>query len=144
MAKTPEEYKPTLDDLGALMRARTRNDLGDELGTFNEETRPTGDEAQSMIDQALDLVSPRLGGSVPDRLEGLARSIVTLRAAMLVEASYSPEGDGPETATAYSRFETQYQDALEAYDMAAGHDAGQSRRKAGTLRVGTYLAQQSE
>lgn len=141
MPKTPDEYKPALTDLGAIMRARTRNELGDLLGTFNDETQPTDTEVKGLIDEALNLVSPRLGGTVPDRVADLARSIVTLRAAMLVETSYAPEGDGPEGATAYDRYEKQYESALEAYDMAAGHDAGQSRRKAGTLRVGTRLTE---
>jgi hypothetical protein len=139
--KTPAEYTPTVDDLGAIMRARTKNKLGKELGTFTDDTRPTGAEVEGVIAQAVALVSPRLGGSVADRLQDLARSIVTLRAAMMIEASYTPETDDG-AGTAYDRYETQYTESLEAYDVAAGHDAGQQRRRVGTLRVGTYLSNQ--
>jgi hypothetical protein len=141
MPVTPVDYKPDVHELGAIMRARTRNDLGKELGTFTEDTRPTSDEVESVIDQALALVSPRLGGAVADRLDDLARSIVTLRAAMMIEASYIPESDD-NGGSAYDRYESQYTESLEAYDVAAGHDAGQERRRVGTLKVGTYLSSQ--
>jgi hypothetical protein len=139
MPITPDQYKPTPDELGAIMRARTKDDVGNELGTFTPDTRPTKAEAESAIDDALALVAPRLGGSVADRLQNLARSTVLLRAAMTVETSYTPNDDNE--SGAYDRYEQQYKEALEAYDLAAGQDAGQDRRRVGTLRVKTYFSQ---
>ncbi len=141
MSATPDAYTPSPDDLGSIMRARTRNSLGKEQGTFTADTRPTGDEVENVIAQAVALVSPRLGGTVPDRLQNLARSIVALRAAMMIEASYVPESDD-NGSSAYDRYESQYTESLEAFDVAAGHDAGQNRRRVGTLKVGTFLNSQ--
>jgi len=142
MPVTPAEYKPTVDELASIMRARTTNELGAELGTFTDATSPTEEQAEQHLTEALSLVSPRLGGSVPARLKDLARSVVNLRAAMIVETSYVPNDD--DESGAYDRYEKQYDEALEAYDMAAGHDAGQERRKTGSLKVGTPLTRASE
>lgn len=125
MAVLPADYKPSVDDLGAIMRARTRDSAGEELGTFTVDTRPTAAEAGIVIDLALELVAARLG-TVPERLAGTATGIVTLRAAMLAETSYAPEQSGDEQ-TAYGAYREQYRDALADYDAAIDRDVGETR-----------------
>jgi hypothetical protein len=90
---------PTVDDVGALLRARTQDTADDELGTFNDETRPTGEEVEILIKQAGSVVLARTGSlndpplscpTAPD-VRANAAYLVSLLAAMLVELSYFPE-----------------------------------------------------
>lgn len=128
----PADFTPTLADLGAMMRARTRDASGVELGTFTADTRPTAAEATVAITRALGLVAPRLG-TVPSSLYELAKGIVALRAAMLVETSYVPEETGPDTS-AYAAYREQYRDALADYESAP-RDAAADRASSRTASV---------
>lgn len=132
----PSGYRPALADLGAIMRARTKDNDQVELGTFTADTRPTGVEADLMIDQASALVATRLG-SVPRRLGDLARAIVALRAAMYVEVSYYPE-DTDTDQSAYARYREQYNDAIAAYDAALEGGASYESNQIYSLRIGTF------
>lgn len=89
------DYKPTPADIGALARQRTVDDGGNEIGTFNETTRPTGDQVDALISDAMDEVYPYFGGNIPDAkgddpdaIRKAARSAVKYRAASLVELTY--------------------------------------------------------
>lgn len=84
-------YTPTVDQVGALLRARTKDDAGNELGTFTEDTRPTAVQVEELIRQAIDTIANKVGNKVPDQLIPETQRLVALRAAMLVEASYFPE-----------------------------------------------------
>lgn len=84
------DWLPSSDDVAAILRARTKDDNGRELGVWTDATRPTGPEVDVLIAQAADFVAAAIGG-VPDRCAGAAGAAVLLRAAMLVELSYFPE-----------------------------------------------------
>jgi hypothetical protein len=86
---TPD-WLPTSSDVAALLRARTKDDTGRELGDWSDETRPTASEVDALIAQTADYVAAAIGG-VPDRCAGAASQAVLLRTAMLVELSYFPE-----------------------------------------------------
>jgi hypothetical protein len=88
--------------VAAILRARTYSDSnasntyeevvgGEELGTFNDKTRPTGDQVEELIDLAVADVSMRVAASVPVSLEGPMQRVAALRAACEVERSYIPE-----------------------------------------------------
>lgn len=81
---------PTVDDVAALLRARTKDLDGREVGTFNANTRPTDTEAQRIIDMACAEVAG-ISGDVGARCEPLASSLATIRAAMWIEISHWPE-----------------------------------------------------
>lgn len=86
--------RPSVSEVGARLRARTKlpNTGGTEIGTFDSRTRPTGDEVGSLIDDAIDEVTGKIG--TPEsgsKLERRARGAISLYAAMLVELSYFPE-----------------------------------------------------
>lgn len=84
---------PSVADVGALLRARTKDLNGTEIGTFDDDTRPTGAQVQIMMAHAADEVYAELGAydDVPTELKSSARRLVALRTAMLVELSYFPE-----------------------------------------------------
>lgn len=94
--------RPTVNDVAKLLRARTQVKGGNESGTFSATTRPTADEVDGMIDDALDEVLGKvksitefasLAPSV-EEAEGYERRVrgaIKLYAAVLIEASYFPE-----------------------------------------------------
>lgn len=103
--------------VGALLRTRTKDAQGNELGTFTTATRPTADEVVLLIGQALEDVTD---GAPADTLPGVPDTCVTrvqraaaLRAAMLVELTYYPEqisaGRSP-----YEEFKALYAEALDS------------------------------
>lgn len=96
-------YLPTVDDVGALLRARTKDTFGNEVGTFNANTRPTDVEVAELIDQAAQEVAMFIDTDIPDSANTLASSVVAIDAAMLVELSYWPETVGT-TNSAYDRY----------------------------------------
>lgn len=98
-APDPDPRLPTVDDVAAIIRARTQDSHDDEIGTFNDDTRPTGVEVEKLIDNAAGVVYSRLGDMsdemlvcpTADDLQDQARYMVSMLAAMLVELSYFPE-----------------------------------------------------
>ena len=41
MSTYPIDIMPSVADVGALLRVRTKDINGEEVGTFNDDTRPT-------------------------------------------------------------------------------------------------------
>lgn len=109
---TATDITPTLTDVGAILRARTRNDdTGDESGTFSTNTRPTGAEVSTFITAAAELVSLRLGTRIPAGAMESARLAVTLRAAYMVELSLEDDrSDNPDSA--YVRLKALYDELM--------------------------------
>jgi hypothetical protein len=83
--------KPTTTDVAALLRARTKDLDGIEVGDFNAYTRPTGPEVDRIIDLAYEEVTGRAGVELGARCTSLAFMLVIIRAAMWIEGSYWPE-----------------------------------------------------
>lgn len=101
------DYTPEVQDVGRLLRTRTRTPAGREAGTFNPEsqidtpteTRPTQENVTDLINQAIDKIEGSIGPDVPDgpdpddpdSIRKLARHVTTLFSAMLVELTFFPE-----------------------------------------------------
>jgi hypothetical protein len=85
------DYLPTLSEVGALLRTRTVDTAGNELGTFSSGTHPTGDEALALLNQAARDVALHVGKDVPEALIEDTKELVKYRAAMLIELSFFPE-----------------------------------------------------
>lgn len=84
-------WAPTLSDVGGCIPTRTVNvnlpGSTEYLNTFTADTRPTAQQAQQKIDQAVDDVS-RAVSSVPVDLEGSAKNAAMWRAAADIELAY--------------------------------------------------------
>lgn len=82
-------WMATPDDVAALLRARTKDDHGVELGTWTEDTRPTLAEVEQLLalaaGQATDVDGPG------EACAPLCRNVIALHAACLIELSYFPE-----------------------------------------------------
>jgi hypothetical protein len=84
---TPD-YLPSPDDLATLLRARTKDANGTELGKWSDETRPTETDVARLIALAAsELVPVDFTGPCTRS----ARSAIAYHAACLIELSYFPE-----------------------------------------------------
>lgn len=105
---------PSVNDVGALLRARTVDQDGNESGTFDEDTRPTGETVQTYIEQAIDEILTRIGGDLPrQEYAANAANLATIRAAMTVELSHYPEQIA-EGQSSYEQLSTLYETGVRA------------------------------
>jgi hypothetical protein len=84
----PLAWRPTLADVGTVDMARTRDTVGNLLGTFTDKTTPTDAQAEAQIDKAVDDLVPKIGTQIPGSLVNDVRDLVALRAAMRIELSF--------------------------------------------------------
>jgi len=80
----------TPQDVAALLRARTKDAAGRELGTWTDETRPTETQVQEQIEIARTLTRLDVG-AIPDACAEGGEAVVALLASLLVEQAYWPE-----------------------------------------------------
>ncbi len=124
-------WRPTVDDVAALLRARTKDASGNELGTFNDQTRPTDMEVERLITNGCAKVSALVGWEIPDDAQDEARHLAAIVAACEVELSYWPE----QVRNERSAFAQLWQ--IWAADIAAFREMVSALAPAGTLGSGT-------
>lgn len=108
----PTSNWPTgVEAVGAILRARTRDTNGNEVGTFSTETRPTQEQVEGLIYVAVSDLASCVGPDIEEQYWEQAAVIVSYKVAMLVELSYFPEqvatGRSP-----YEQLKELYTDAL--------------------------------
>lgn len=114
------EIRPSVAKLSSLMRARTEGEFANQ-GVFNDQTVPTADEADDLIDDATDLVLIKLGPNIPFDLTRQASKAVLFKAAALVELTYTPE-QATDDNSAYARYQAQYDETMAALITAMNKD----------------------
>jgi hypothetical protein len=87
----PPAWAPQTLDIAALLRARTKDQDGNEVGDFTDQTRPTGEQVERLILNGCADVSANVGGELPEALWAEARGVAALKAACQVESSFWPE-----------------------------------------------------
>lgn len=103
----PADWTPAVVDVGAVLRARTKDAVGNELGTFTGNTRPTDAEVTNLIAQAMAEVKAEHGDpdipadADPTQLYAILKREAILTTAMQVELTYYPE----QVATGRSPYE---------------------------------------
>lgn len=116
------DYIPDVASVGALLRARTRDTNGAEVGTFTEQTRPTGDQVLSIVRTATTDLASAVGPDLEPQWHGAAQQLAVYRAAALIELSFYPEqvatGRSP-----YAQYLALYESSLAALRTAI-EDAG--------------------
>jgi hypothetical protein len=140
-APAPNPLRPYVDDVARLIRARTKDDQGQEVGTFTANTRPTADQVEAHIDAALALMSSRIppSANMPEALWPAARNLVAYRAALQIEKSYFPEQVRADRS-AYQHLREEYNDDLQALLAAlAESGAGVPGSRRGSELTPTWL-----
>lgn len=114
-------YTPTLNEVGVVAAARTKDQYGNETLTFTSNTRPTGEQVRNLIEVARDDVVSELDEDIPAEAADIVRAAVALRTAMLIETSYFPERIGPNTN--FSAIKDLYDDSLRRAQKAVVREA---------------------
>jgi hypothetical protein len=117
-----DPFLPSVEDVGDLLRARTKDTVGNELGTFSNTTRPTFQDVRGLIDQAADDVVTETDTDIPEKAWGLASSVIALGAAMRIELSYFPEQVGTSNSP-YDRYKDLYDSQLSRLVLAVEREA---------------------
>lgn len=118
---TSPDWYPSVDDVAALVRARTKTAFGGEEGTFTRDTRPTADQVEGLIEQAAGDILSALGSSGVCAAVALdASGTCALKAAMLVELSYFPEQSADENSSPYLAYEKLAERRMETLIRRAG------------------------
>ena len=136
--------RPTVDDVAALLRARTKTFGGDEVGTFTADTRPTDVQVQQLIILAEGDVLVQVGTKLWPSTAAEATSMIALRAACFVELSFWPEQIRTDRS-AYEPLWRMYVDGMEkllaAIEAGAGSEDGSGLADAwsmGTIPVRSW------
>lgn len=82
-------WMATPDDVAALLRARTKDETGRELGVWSDATRPTLAEVEHLIAMAAGQATDADGPGAA--CAPLCRNVIALHTACLIELSYFPE-----------------------------------------------------
>lgn len=104
------DWPTSVAAVGSILRARTRDTQGNELGTFTADTRPTADQVLSLLNTAVGDLAAAVGADLPAAVWPQAAVVASYKAAMLVELSYFPE----QVATGRSPYEQLRELYLEA------------------------------
>lgn len=111
------DWMPVVADVGNRLRARTKDTNGNEVGTFTADTRPTDQQCQALVLRATADVAMRVGAELPSAVWDDARSVASVRAAMLVEMSYFPEQIGTANSP-YAQLKALYDDDIKSLILA--------------------------
>jgi len=120
-------WLPVTADVGAILRARTVDANGNELGDFTSATRPTATEVTNLILQASRDVEAQLG-TLPSstQVQDMGKHLIALKTAMLVEISYFPEQVGTGRSP-YEQLRQMFEDELKRalmFESSDGENAG--------------------
>lgn len=119
---------PSADDVAALERTRTKDEDGNDEGTFNANTTPTDADVDKLILQAVyNLLGELPVGIDPIHYESVKRAI-TLHAAVLVEGSFFRDDVNREAVNLYLGLAKDALAGVEAQTMV--EDVGGSVRLA--------------
>lgn len=117
-------WTPTVEQVAALVRVRTQDDLGNQVGTFTQATRPTNTQVQELIRMEAAIMGARLGDldalgcPTAEDIRTAAGALVAKRVAALVEAGYRPE-ELAEGRTAEGTWSAQFTADVQALQTAA-------------------------
>jgi hypothetical protein len=125
-------YSPSVEQVGTILRARTKDSAGNELGTFTDDTKPTYNQVAEMIGQSISTLRLKIGEKISPSLTDEAARLAAIRAAMLIELSFFPD----QVQTGHSP----YNSFKELWEEGYG-DGG---RKAGTLVQAIISAEKNQ
>lgn len=109
---TDAQIRPTLDEVANLVAPYTTS-MGNELGTFTADTRPTATEVNALIDVAVSDLRSRVDAPIPDDRAEEARHLVALQTATLIQTSRFAENLDTDRS-AYNQYSQMYLQAVEA------------------------------
>lgn len=125
----PEEelpYKPTVSDVGAQIVSRTRDSVGNVLGTFSALTTPTDTQVRVLIDQATNEITAGLDTDLPQGAWKSVRQAIAVLAAMKVELSFFSDQVNTNRSI-YPQLSDQYKSLLPQVEKAVVREEEEER-----------------
>lgn len=121
----PEEvdWSPSVADVAAHIRARTKDAGGNEVGTFDETTRPTGEEVERLIVKAVRRVQTQVQTPCTTELQEDAGAAAAIYAAMLIEQSYFPE-QTQAAGSSFNSLNTLWKEQIKVLDQEVARICG--------------------
>lgn len=95
----PTSIQPTLEEIASNIVMFTRNEHGETLGTFTEDTTPTDVEAEAQALRAARYVATRVASPSiewTDDLVAMARDATAVYAALLIATGYYGDSSDPD------------------------------------------------
>ena len=122
------DYRPTIDQIGKRIAARTmESETGARIGTFNDKTRPTGEEVLELIDDAMAVVGSQLGVDLDAEFIPMARAAAIAYTCMTIEMSYYPEStEGADSA--FRAFKERFTQQIDFIEKGLNQDRPNERR----------------
>ena len=129
-------WRPTVDDVAALLRARTKDAQMNEVGTFTDKTRPTDVEVEQLITNGCAKIASLVGWDIPGDAQAEATHLASIIAACEVELSYFPEQVRSDRSP-YPQLWALFQDDRDSFiqHVASLSPVGSIGTKIGTLDV---------
>lgn len=84
-------YAPSVQQVATLIRARTKDDSDNEIGTFNANTRPTAQQVEDTILLIIGNLTGCVGDWLPTWLHVKSQAAIAYGAAATIELSFWPE-----------------------------------------------------
>jgi hypothetical protein len=135
--------RPSVQDVANLLRARTKDSNGLEVGTFDTDTRPTADQVEQLIEQSAALVAMQLplALAIPAEYGPSVAMVIALECACRVEKSYWPE-QVQQQRSPYALLRTEYDEAILALrtSLESGGPAGFARDEVLSLPIGSWTS----
>lgn len=110
---TGEPSLPSVADVARLLRARTTDSSGTEVGDFTTATRPTAAAVAALVTEAgrqVEMLTGPIPGE-PTSLNVAARHVIALRTVLLIELTYWPE-QVRDDRSAYTHYKELYDEGL--------------------------------
>lgn len=133
---------PTVEKIAVLLRSRTTDENGTEVGTFTDDgrTRPSAAQVRLLAAQAAGDVAARIGfQDLTGGLPQLATNVSAVRTAMLIELSFFPEqiesGQSP-----YEQFRDLYAEQLGFLAAAVDGDTSGAVNRMTQVRVRSIVS----
>lgn len=128
------EWAPAVSDVAALLRARTKDATGREVGTFNTDTRPDDVAVSALIVLGCGDITANVGTDIDSTLWPEARALAALKTACYIESSYWPEQVGSDRSP-WNELWAMYQ-----FELRNLKDSAASGGGAGTIGAGSICA----
>lgn len=130
---------PTIAGVAALIRARTKDKNGNEVGVFTADTRPSDVQCQEAIDHAVTALQEKVGVIGADCAD-VAQLAATYGAAAEIELSYFPEQSRTDRSP-YTYLLNRYEQLLDGVQACLlGNLPSSGQTDGGSPRLGTVEA----
>lgn len=136
------DYTPSVAQVADQIPTRTKDQYGNEVGTFNSNTRPTDTQVSRLIGEHVGDVANIIGADIPSELFADANTAVAERVAMAIEMAFFPEQVNSDRSP-YKQIKEQYEEDIarlsrQVQIIAEGGDLSQMSAEPSRKAVGSF------